>query len=398
MHEFVTYIESLVTSRVTCNHRSNMTVIPKHEQLNAMCDLIVKHVAVGQRQKATMQYLFSLAIQVVDTNSQFPLAGEQKLPRIGEQELAIKVWEDAARVAAARSTIARLRKELNEFFSMHSVGREEKIKVDIGPDGYRLSFKVNEPPPMREDRVKEFWSPFFLSGCATRLYYPEPTFFRDSSHTHFFNAKATALDRSALKYLRIKGKLLADFKFVPSQSVRAMLALFDFFQRNRTPLVASPVRATTKVMPEADEDLIFVGTPGEMPLVQTVEASSPMKTLANSISCELDAGAPFTYKVTPLEHSGAVDLKRHWALMTRRSHRFGGRSVVVFSGTHERAIEAMITYVTRQEDLKALVGHFRTREYFPQFFQVLFNVNIAYAETEPSIDAIGVETAVDLPS
>lgn len=353
----------------------------KADSLPVMLDLLVEHVARGERERPTLEYLFKVASEDL---------GKKEPRHIGEADLALHVWGSVAKADAARSLISRLRKDLVEFFSKHSVGRKQKIKVTIGSREYALRFDLNNPPEMAQDRVREFWSPYFLSDHPTRLYYPEPLFFQDSHKTKFHNPEVSAADLKRFSYLGIKETLSHNFSFVSSGSVRAMFSLFDCFY-GKNSIIASALRPTVKALPEADEDIIVIGTRSSLPLITTLEASLPLKSDAETLLKECGGGEEGEATVSKKQSPSGAQM--HWGLCTRRPHRFRGRSLTIFSGTHDHAVAATISYMTRQVDLKDLAYRFRPENFFPDYLQVLFRVNINDPDSEPSIDGIVLKRA-----
>jgi hypothetical protein len=353
------------------------------EEKMVMRDLLAEWVAHGPREGATLQYLFNRSIDEVD------LKLEPK--HIGDAVLADEVWNDINQDGAVRSLITRLRQNLQEFFSLHPIGRKQKYKVEIPKKSYGLVFSRNEPPSMPGSLVKDFWAPYFTSEKPVRLLYPEPLFLRDSRSTVFRNSQA-AYDNAipALSYLNIDEKDLSPhWGYVPSGLVLAMSSLFDCFQRNRTPLQCTPLAPGSKFS-EIDEDLIVIGTMASMPYIRNLLAGFPVEITANSVVWKTDGGNETVFNVEDQSIATRSKPQKHWAVLTRRPSQFRGRLTTILSGTHDLAVKAATDFLTRQKELADLVKYVSDSGTFPENFQAVFECSIVDPDLEWHIQNVQI--------
>jgi hypothetical protein len=355
------------------------------EEQRSLCQIIVDHVVSGPRERPVIEYLFQCSIDA-----------KGKTRHISEVEVAEHVWGNVESHGAARTVITRLRRKLEEFFAHDPVGRRQGKKVLIPQRTYFLAFAENSPPPMPSDLVKSFWSPYYSSDQPVRFFYPEPEFFVDSRSTHFHNPDANHADGSKyFSYLGLKQKPAAHFGFVPSGIVQAMVFLFECFQRPpRAPATASPLRPSVP-LPQEDEDIIVLGTPSTLPHLAELEASSPLRTGKNEVTFKQPGQKSQTYCDGPLK-KGDEDLLVAWAVLTRRAHRYQGRTITVLAASNGRAVEALASFLTRQPELETLAKAFATGSSFPDRFQVLFEVQMLRTSAEPRVDQVRPEKVLNL--
>jgi hypothetical protein len=362
-----------------------MSVPMKHQDLPAICELLVEKVATGPKEQPTLQFLFKKAIESLEDN--------KEPENIGDYDLAMEVWGDAGKTGAVRVLIGRLRKGLDDFYSEND-GRKESIRVRIGPPGYALLFERNRVPPMAGDRVRELWAPYLKSNRPVRLLYSPPLFLQDGHQTNFHNSTINSENFEALAYLGITEKLTPTFEFIPAGIVQTISLFHKNFQDNDTPLVVGPLRSTMNAFPGDDEDVILIGGPPANQTIKLIESSLPIKSGLEGSSYSYTGEDGTDRHVTCTNEPTGDGIYTHWALFTRTKHRYKGRMTTLISGTHDRAIEAAASFMTRQDELKDLISYFQPRIYFEKYFQVLFKVHVAMLSGESHFDRIEVEHVV----
>lgn len=366
-----------------------MPISPKADHLPRLCETFISHGSPSPLERNAIEYLFRTEMENLKKQP-------KERVRLSDMDLATKLHGDAGSGQAARTLITRLRTRLKEFYADNPIGRKERFSVIVDlNDGYSLSFPLNDPPPMADQFVSDFWAPYTQSDRPVRLYYPEPAFFRDSHSTMFHNLLADPRNpKESLSYLGIE-EMSQNFSFVSSGLVKSILVFFDLFQRRGVPLLASPLRASA-TFPEADEDIIIIGNHRTIPLIATLEEVQPLKDKTEKDIPSVIAPSTETSADDP---KGAINTAKkpdHWALLTRRAHRFHGRLITLLSGNHDSSIEGGAGYVTRQLELKSLIQHFQPENYFPSHLQVLFEVTIVNPDLEPYIDQVTVKKATKL--
>jgi hypothetical protein len=254
----------------------------------------------------------------------------------------------------------------------------------------------------RQDLVTSFWEPYVDSGRPTRIFYPEPQFFRDDRHTYMGNEYAGEQDRKEVfSYLNLPGGIAPSYSFVSSGIVRAMLQLIDCLHKRRIKVRAQALRPT---MPfeHSDENVIILGTPGMMALISILEAPYRFHTQRDGVTVESgegDAGKTLPVKLTDDTQENMSASKVHlnkWAVFTRRPHVHPDNITTVLAAPHGRSIEAVAGFLTRSPELSDLSGLLATQNKFPRQMQVLFRVPMLKTDGEPHIEQPEVHEALDL--
>jgi hypothetical protein len=380
----------LETLRVTWHHGWLMPVYPTPEEKSALCEVVVQFVARGPIERPVVQFLFRESIRMNDEPT-----------HISEGHILEGCKDGPSTEGALRALLTRLRKDLADFFSGHSIGRQQRYRVVIPLREYALSFEINDPPPMSGDLVKSFWAPYYTSDRPTRIFYPEPQFFADAKETHLYHPDATTAvqAKNHFSHLNVKGELAQDFPFVPSGIVQAMATIFECLQRPpRAPVTAIPIRPAVP-FPEQDEDIVVLGTFATMPHLSGLEAGCPLHTGSSGILSRQAQGKTRSFKdncAPPQTPSDA--LVSVWALLTRNFRRYQGRVVTTLSANTSRAVEALAAFLTRQQELHSLAQSFESDYHFPDRFQVLFEISLFYPEAEPHVHHIAPKLAIDLDS
>ena len=327
--------------------------MPKAEEQRALCEMIVQYVATGPRERPVMEFVISRSIQENGT-----------LKHISEQEIIDDCRGGPETEGAVRSLFTRLRKEVAEFFALHPIGRKQKYKVEFPRGTYAPRFEPNSPPPMPGDLVKSFWSPYYASDKPVRVIYPEISF-----------------DAVAGQNAPPDG--------VPSAIVRALISMFECFQRSpRVPVTASPIRPGMP-FPDQDEDVIVLGAPAIMPHLAALEASCPIRSGVGEVIVKPVDGNAETYSDSVQNSDPSMgNIRTVWAVLTRKPRRYQGRVMTVLAASDGIAIQAAASFLTRQQELDLLARKLNIEHAFPDRFQALFEVKAVPGQPEPTVDEI----------
>jgi hypothetical protein len=336
-----------------------MAESPAAEEQRALCQIIVQFVATGPRERPAVEFVISRSI-----------ASNGTLKHISEQEILDDCRDGPETEGAVRSLFTRLRKDLAEFFAQHPVGRKQKHKLVFPRGTYAPRFEINDPPPMPGDLVKSFWSPYYASDKPIRVIYPE--------------VSAAAEHGTAANV-------------VPSGVVRALISLFDCFQRSpRVPVTAAPL-GPGMPFPEQDEDIIVLGTPATMPHVSALEASCPIRTGADEVVVKPVDGGPEAYSdCARKSDAGGDNVHAVWTVLTRKPRRYQGRVMTLLAANNGTAIDAVASFLTRQRELDLLAQKLGMEHSFPDRFQALFEVVMVEGWPEPTVEQILPRRVFDL--
>ena len=359
-----------------------MPVPMKPEDLPAICQLLIENVGTGPKEQPVLQYLFKKAIESLEAN--------KKQENIGDYDLALEIWKDAGSTGSVRTLIGRLRKGLDEFYGAGE-GRKENVRIRVGPPGYALIFERNQVPLIPGERIRELWSPYLESNRPVRVLYAAALFLQDRHQTDFHNPKVLHDDRTAISYLGINDDLQPTSGFIPSGIVQAIALLSKCFYDNDTPLAVGTLRSSIPSFHEDDEDAILIAAAPLSPALQLFEADLPIRSSANGQSYlyKEDDGTDCTSTCT--DSATREGRYTHFALFSRKPHRYKGRVRTILTGTHDRAIEAAVSFMTRQKELKELISFFHPQDYFPEYFQVLFIVQVVIVAGESHFENIEIK-------
>jgi hypothetical protein len=252
----------------------------------------------------------------------------------------------------------------------------------------------------RHDLVTSFWEPYVDSSRPTRIFYPEPQFFRDAMHTYMGNEYAGEQGRKEVfSYLNLPGEIAPSYSFVSSGIVRAMLHLIDCLHKRRIKVRVQVLRPGMP-LEHSDENVIILGTPGIIGLISTLEAPYRFHTQRDGVTVEsAEGGEAKAQKLTDDTQENMSASKVYlnkWAVFTRRPHVHPDNITTVLAAPHGRSIQAVAEFLTRSPELSDLSGLLATQNKFPRQMQVLFRVPMVKTEGEPHIEQAEVHEALDL--
>lgn len=361
-----------------------MPIHPSAEQKIALSEVVLKYAITGPVERPVMAFLFEESIRTGDK--------PQHISDMHIHERFPKIAQDSV-----RTLISRIRKDLEQFFSEHPYGRQERYKVVIENREYALAYDVNDPPPMTREYVRSFWAPYYnTSTNPVRILYPEPPFLTDAKFAYHYHSAAALSPTDHLGIANSKEKLQLQYPFVPSGVVRAVAILLHDLQLSPgAKAIAEAMRPTNELLNQ-DQDIILLGSPIDLPQISQCEIECPMRSTQDSITYPTDDGEIESSTDDQYDAKKKTDLITYWGLVTRNSRLVKGRYATTVSARNGRVIEAIATYLTRENEVKVIAGLLDICNTFPDRFQVLFQASLLNAPGEPKVHNLKPVRAVDL--
>jgi hypothetical protein len=326
--------------------------------------IVLEHAITGPDQRQLLAYLFDQRNAGVTENLDAWHVGRN----------AYAQEKDASRTGTDKH---RVNERLLKFFDTDAIGKNHPWRVRIG-DHYALVVERNRPAAA-VDLVKRLWAPYIGSSRLVRVLYPEVLSFKDSEDTYLRNPRATRSEQTRVfSYLRLKkNELKPNYSLVQAGVVRAMMVLLEALQPFDVHFRTGVVRPDMTEYAD-DEHLIVLGTPSTNPLVATYQSILPAHWTNTGLA------TPFG---KPLADDYEEDFTgEKWALFTRRVHL--GRTISILSAKHGRTVEALTTFLTRQNSLQRHAEFLEPKDSFPPEFQTIFKVVMSQIGTEPHIESI----------
>jgi hypothetical protein len=300
-----------------------------------------------------------------------------------------------------RNTIALLRKRLNAFFSHQPVGslRMEIVGINSAKGisgGYVLSFSIATEPTLI---LESFFRPYFDTFWPTRLYFPEPPFYKHRSQSYVRSLKVREHSEESKRILQRQlnlapNELMPSYSFVPSGTARALSQFYECFHQHDAALEAKPMRPGDKriAMDKRNVHLLVLATPTtSMTVLDSPDGENfPRVAMRSMLSKDgqnafqpLDRnrrpkGKSYVDEVeqfVPHDELAPVPLTKY-AILTRRlryhpANDDGPLFTTILAG-HSHSIHALAKYLTMEEGVTKLYNKFGGR--WPQQFQALFEV------------------------
>jgi hypothetical protein len=357
---------------------------PSEVDQRSLLDRIIRTAPLnGKKTRAVLRFLFERSIRGDFTP-------------ITVKEIVSATSNGPGNENAMNAAIKRIKQYLSEYFDARRDGENrEPVRVEIEPGTHLLCFPPNNKMcPL----VEEFWKPYLDSVLPTRLFYPEPQFFRYSNNVYIRHLEINSPDEhSSLEKLLQAGSEnpIPSHSFVPSGLVAAMATLFECFHANGAALHAERLGRAENV-PAGKNNVIILATPTtSLRLINSVEREWPMyttnkdsrtKVLRNAIMVDQQFHVDQTQEDDD-SVKNYVDLVK-WACLTRRIEE-SGRIISVLSG-HSRSVQGVAEFLTSEEHLQVLEQKLQ-RSGFPAQFQALFAVNMTKREGELDVRETTVE-------